>query len=150
MSVLIFGGTKGIGHIIAEHCASNCSGVTIVARNNVDLSVTQRNLTAKKNIVNISADITSELQVDKVFLHHEEAFGGPPKLVINAAAIQGPIGYSWTLPLSEWSETIKVDLTGSFIVSQQAIRHFMKRKSGTIILFSGGGAAYRLCWRAAG
>src|SRR5205085_1953951 len=42
----------------------------------------------------------------------------------------------------EWEATLRVNLIGSFLVTRSAIQGMLPKGSGSIIHFSGGGAAY--------
>ncbi len=142
-SVIIFGGSRGIGRNIAEYLVQNGNEVSISGRDNGMLerfkkSVTQQNL----NINVVKADVVAEKEVIHVFNAHKNKWGKNPDVVINCAAIQGPIGNSWTIPVCKWEESIRINLLGSFIVSKIAVKQMIKSGHGSIIMFSGGGAVY--------
>lgn len=90
----------------------------------------------------VKANITSERDVAGVFKSHKSKWHKNPDVVINCAAVQKPIGNSWSVPLKSWEKTVKINLLGSFIVVRAAVRQMIKKGYGSIIMFSGGGAAY--------
>ena len=142
-SVIIFGGSRGIGRLIAEHLVQNGNEVSVAGRDNGTLgrfkhAVTKQNL----NINVVKADIVAEKEVIHAFNYHKKEWGKSPDVVINCAAIQGPIGNSWTIPVCKWEEVIRINLLGSFIVSKIAVKQMVKSGYGSIIMFSGGGAVY--------
>lgn len=142
-SIIIFGGSHGIGKVIAEYYISKGLEVSVGSRNLAALDKFRLAIARKKLSVNvIKVDITNERDVARAFKAHEANWGGSPDVVINCAAMQGPIGNSWSVPVRSWEETIKVNLRGSFIVARAAIRHMIKKGYGSVIMFSGGGAAY--------
>jgi 3-oxoacyl-[acyl-carrier protein] reductase len=142
-SIIIFGGSHGIGKAIAEYYISRGLEVSIGSRNLKALDKFRLAIARKKLNVNvIKVDITNAQDVAKAFKTHEADWGRSPDVVINCAAVQGPIGNSWSVPVKSWEETIKLNLCGSFIVARAAIEQMIKKGYGSIILFSGGGAAY--------
>jgi 3-oxoacyl-[acyl-carrier protein] reductase len=142
-SIIIFGGTRGIGKVIAEYYIGKKLEVSVCSRNVKALDKFRLAMARKKLSVHvIKVDITNAQDVARAFKAHVAKWGKSPDVVINCAAIQGPIGNSWSVPARRWEETIKVNLCGSFIVARAAIRQMIKNGYGSVILFSGGGAAY--------
>jgi len=142
-SIIIFGGSRGIGNVIAEYLISKGHEVSIASRNSKNLDNFKQGIARQKLYVNvIRADITNKRDVARAFKSHEAQWGRIPNVVINCAAVQGPIGNSWVIPVKSWEETVKVNLLGSFFVVRAAIRQMIKTGYGSIVMFSGGGAAY--------
>lgn len=142
-SVLIFGGTRGIGRMLSEHYIKHKNNVTVVARSSNDLDDLQNKLKYPGQKINtVVADIDNEEQIANSFACHLKMFNNPPEIVINAAAIQGPIGPTWEISSEQWEKTLKINLTGSFLVAKAAINLMIPEGRGTVILFSGGGAAF--------
>ena len=125
--MIIFGGTKGIGSMLAAHYKDQCA-LSVVGRS------PQRHA--------IKADVSKESSVDAAFEAHRKRWGKDPQVVVNCAAVLGPVGNSWQVPVKEVEETLKINLLGSFIVARAALKRMVRAKGGSIIMFSGGGAAY--------
>ena len=69
-------------------------------------------------------------------------FGSPVQVLVCAAAIQGPIGpFVDTVPKS-WSEIVRTNLCGVMNACRAVLPHMIERRSGKIIVISGGGAAH--------
>lgn len=142
-SVLIFGGTRGIGRMLSEQYIKHKNNVTVVARSSNDLDDMQNKLKYTGQKINtVVANIDNEEQVANSFACHLKMFNSSPAIVINAAAIQGPIGPTWEISSEQWEKTLKTNLTGSFLVVKAAINVMIPEGRGTVILFSGGGAAF--------
>ncbi len=142
-SIIVFGGTRGIGKIIAEYLITERHVVTVASRNPKSLGKFLNDIAKKKLRANaIQVNITNEQDVTKAFKSHEAKWHSSPDVVINCAGVQGPIGSSWVVPVKNWEETIKINLIGAYIVAKTAIQRMMKKGYGSIIMFSGGGAAY--------
>jgi NAD(P)-dependent dehydrogenase (short-subunit alcohol dehydrogenase family) len=66
-------------------------------------------------------------------------FGGVDVLVCNAG-VYGPKGPIERVDWHEWAQAINVNLCGAVLCCRAVLPHFRARKSGKIILLSGGGA----------
>src|ERR1019366_4383928 len=58
----------------------------------------------------------------------------------NNAGIYGPIGPTDEISLNEWTQAWQVNVTGTLLVCQHAIRAMKRLQAGKIITISGGGA----------
>jgi NAD(P)-dependent dehydrogenase (short-subunit alcohol dehydrogenase family) len=142
-SIIIFGGSRGIGKIIAEHFIVSKHEVTIVGRDLKTLQTFQQDIAAKEYNVNfVKADIINGRDVAGVFRSHNDKWHHNPDVVINCAADQGPIGKSWLVPVKNWENTININLIGAYNVARAAVNFMIKKGYGSIIMFSGGGAVY--------
>ena len=132
-TMIIFGGTEGIGYMLATYYSQNEFNVSVVGRH-----LKCEGLKDKINF--IKADVSKENDVNKAFDLHLKLLGRNPDVVINCAGIQGPIGNSWEIAVKEIEETLEINLLGAFIVSQAAIKRMIKVGFGSIVMFSGGGS----------
>jgi len=142
-SIIIFGGSRGIGKIIAEYLISGGHEVSVASRNYQTLHKFKKDISTRNLLVHVvAADITCQKDVTKVFQSHIRKWHKIPDAVINCAAIQGPIGLSWNIHVKKWEATVRTNLLGSFIVAKVAINQMIKQGHGSIIMFSGGGSVY--------
>lgn len=65
---------------------------------------------------------------------------GPVDVLINNAAILGPVGSLEDNPLSGWNETLTVNLIGPMTLMQAVLPGMKTRRKGKIINIAGGGA----------
>ena len=159
-SAIIFGGSGGIGRVVADFFVSAGYGVTIAARSRdqVENAVQGLGRTAQttiehegagrasggavlSNVRGQVADVTSFESVDRVIGEHEQYFGGLD-VIVNAAALQGPIGPLWKIEPDKWCEAVAANLNGVFHVCRAGLCRMFKAQRGVLIMFSGGGAAY--------
>jgi len=61
-------------------------------------------------------------------------------VLVNNAAIQGPVGPSWENSWDEWQATLQVDLLAPIALCRLAVPWMAERGHGKIINLSGGGA----------
>jgi NAD(P)-dependent dehydrogenase (short-subunit alcohol dehydrogenase family) len=137
---LITGGGGGIGGAIAEGLARAGARICIVDFSQADLD--RRVSTLKQEeaeAIGVQADVGSKDDVERVFEKTAETFGEVDVLV-NAAGIQGPIGFLAENSIDDWKRTIEINLLGTYLCMRRALPSMVKNKSGKIINFSGGGA----------
>jgi NAD(P)-dependent dehydrogenase (short-subunit alcohol dehydrogenase family) len=151
-SAIVFGGSRGIGRTVTDFFVSAGYGVTIAARNAPLVEETVKKLNDchvsqwpprndKPAVQGCVADIRSYDNVKTATSTHLKKYGSLDAL-INATGVQEPIGFSWQNDPVAWCNNTLTDLVGSFHVCRVALPHMIERGHGTIILFSGGGAAY--------
>jgi len=140
-SVIIFGGSRGIGLTVADLFVRSGFHITIAARTQDQVDRTVKELSAKGEVQGYVADVSLFGGVKAAIDTHLKVFGCLD-VVINAAAMQGPIGPLWQNNPLSWKDAILVNLVGGFHVCNAALSFMLQNGYGTIILFSGGGAAY--------
>ncbi len=62
-------------------------------------------------------------------------------IVVNAAGVYGPIGPIAEIDLEEWEKALRTNLIGTLTVCREVLPSMIERRRGSIINFSGGGAA---------
>jgi NAD(P)-dependent dehydrogenase (short-subunit alcohol dehydrogenase family) len=71
--------------------------------------------------------------VKELFDRTLEAFG-TVDILVNNAAIVGPVGFIWELEdVAGWEETLRVNLTGPWLCSREAARIMIPKRYGKII-----------------
>lgn len=119
---LVTGGTRGIGRAITDALAASGARVAANYRGNNDAADVFARELGERNFEHmmLRADITQERAVGTMMKRLEESWGGLDLVVLNAGIWErGPIG---TMTLADWRETININLTGAFIVVNEAMR----------------------------
>jgi len=80
----------------------------------------------------VQADVSNEDQVKQMFARTIEAFGRLD-ILVNNAGIQQPCP-SHELESADFDRVIAVNLRGPFLCSREAIRHFLSRPGGGVIV----------------
>ena len=134
---LITGGARGIGKSIVLNMARNNYDIII----NYNQSHEAANELAKEvnNISDskvkvIQADVSEELEVQKMFLEISNEFSGVDVLIKNAGITKD--GLSMRMKTEDWDSVINTNLRGSYLCSQNAIKSMMSNRWGRIINIS--------------
>ncbi len=141
-NVLITGASSGIGQAIAVRFAKEGANVAINFRNGPDQAAATELLVKKASrdagrngsskVVTIQADVSREDDVATMFRKVVELFGSLDVLV-NNAGIQKPTP-SHEIDIADFDRVLNVNLRGAFLCSREAIRHFLGRRAGGVIL----------------
>jgi len=89
-------------------------------------------------LVGLPCDIADPAGVAALFARAAQL--GPLHAVVNNAGIYGPIGPTADLALADWNQAWSVNVTGTLLVCQHAVRAMKPQGAGKIITISGGGA----------
>lgn len=140
-NVLITGASSGIGQAIAIRFAQEGANIAINYRRGAEQAENTRKLAREaraaaslnggKEIV-VQADVSEEDQVKAMFNQAIEAFGSLDVLV-NNAGIQKPCP-SHELEAGDFDRILSVNVRGPFLCAREAIRHFLSRGKGGVIL----------------
>ncbi len=128
---LVTGAARGIGQAIANTLADNGARV---AYTDIDVEAVHTAAGYASNSIALEMDIQSETQVDAVVGQVLAECGRIDILVNNAGinTIQHRVNID-QFPLDEWERIVKVDLTGTYLVSKAVSRPMIRQKSGRII-----------------
>jgi 3-oxoacyl-[acyl-carrier protein] reductase len=141
-NTLITGGSQGFGRHIVEAFLAEGANVIFCARTASDVEQTQTSLTARlqpgQQLAGVTCDIADPASVAALFTRAAQL--GPLHAVVNNAGIYGPIGPTEEVSLDDWTQAWQVNVTGTLLVCQHAVRAMKPQHSGKIINISGGGA----------
>ncbi len=140
--VLITGAGRGIGKRLALGFAAAGAHVGLLARSKAELDLAKLEIEhAGGGALRFRADVRDFEQicaaVDRMRVHF-----GSLDILIAAAGSQGPIGPLVNVKPSEFADTVEINLMGVLHACQAVLPHMIERRSGKIIVLSGGGAAY--------
>ncbi|HZT33346.1 MAG TPA: SDR family oxidoreductase [Bryobacteraceae bacterium] len=140
--VLITGAGRGIGKRLALGFASAGYRVGLLARSQPELDLARLEIEhGGGTALAIRADVRDYEQVSRAVECLRQAFGGVDVLIA-AAAVQGPIGPLWENDPRLWAEAIQANLVGVMHACHAVLPQMIARRSGKIVVLSGGGSAY--------
>lgn len=135
--VLVTGSSRGIGKAIVSEFASKGYDVVInYVNSSKEAEDLRDNLVSKYGIraLAIKADVSNENEVLEMVDSIIKEFGKIDVLVNNAGIV---IDKEFDLrTVSDWKDTLSVNLIGPFLVSRVVGREMLKKKSGKIINIS--------------
>ncbi|HEU0299309.1 MAG TPA: SDR family oxidoreductase [Longimicrobium sp.] len=130
---VVTGGGRGIGAAIAEALAAAGADVALLGRHREALEFRAEALSAAHHTIvkYMACDVADEASVAKAFAALRDAFGDPHVLVNNA-------GQSAGVPFTEttretWDRMIAVNLTGTFLCTQQVLPAMLHAGWGRIV-----------------
>ena len=130
---IITGGGRGLGRSVALAFGKEGAKVVVAARTQQEIEhVAEELRSLRKDAIAIPTDVSSEDQVSQMVKKALEAYGTIDILVNNAGA-RGPIAPIHEIPLAEWEQTLRVNLTAAFLCTKAVIPVMMKKKEGKIL-----------------
>ena len=141
-NTLITGGSQGLGRHLVEAFLAEGANVAFCARTAADVSATEASLRPSlrpsQQLAGLACDVSDPASVAALFACAARI--GPLHAVVNNAGIYGPMGPTEEVALADWNQAWAVNVTGTLLVCQQAVRAMKPLGSGKIINISGGGA----------
>lgn len=127
---VVTGAGTGIGRAVARQLASDGFELALAGRRAEPLAETATLVEAARpgsRPICVPTDVTDDASVRALFAAVEDAFGRVDVLFNNAGSGAPPVPFE-DLTLAQWQAVVDVNLTGSFLCAQAAIR-LMKRQS---------------------
>jgi 3-oxoacyl-[acyl-carrier protein] reductase len=141
-SVLITGAGRGIGKRLALGFAAEGAKVGLLARSHAEIDLAKLEIEQAEGIAMcLRADVRNVDELAHGVDRMREKFGSVD-ILIAAAGVQGPIGPFLTIKPKAWNETIETNLLGTVNACRAVLPGMIEKRSGKIILLSGGGSAY--------
>jgi NAD(P)-dependent dehydrogenase (short-subunit alcohol dehydrogenase family) len=141
MLALVTGASRGLGKLCAQELAKASADLLLVARDRTRLCDAAAAITAREPGVRVEtlccdlADPTAPQRVQDA----ADALGGAD-ILVNNAAIQGPIGRAWEIPWPEFERAIRLDFCVPVALCRALVPGMKAKGRGWIVNISGGGA----------
>lgn len=140
---IVTGGGRGLGRLLAQTLATAGASVAVTARSEDQLAETVASIRqAGGAAIALPADASNVEAVDSLVSEVERRFGRVDVLV-NNAALPGPIGAVWEVDAAAWWETFTVNLQGLFAFTRAVLPGMIGRESGRIINMASNAGAFR-------
>ena len=132
-SVLIFGGSRGIGAATALYFAEKGYKVAITYNNSgYAAKIMQQNITANGGeFIVIPCDVTSSVQVDSAIKQAVSAFGRLDAVINNAGIAEQKLITDVTD--TDWQKMLNTNLSGVFYACSSAAKVMVNQKNGSIV-----------------
>lgn len=126
-AAIVTGAGTGIGEAVARRLGADGYGVTLVGRRVQPLEAVAADLDAA---VVVSADVGAQDEAERVVAAAVERFGAVDVLVNNAGV--GDSGPALEETPETWDETLRINLTGAFLMARAALPQLIERR-GSIV-----------------
>lgn len=133
---MVTGAAAGIGAAIAKRLVHAGAVVVVTDRNGERLRDAATALAAEggsDQTLAVAMDVSDEDQVIQAFETTVRTFGGLDILVSNAGT--APTGRLTEISLAEWEASLRVNVTGHFLVARQALRLMSYQGLGGNVVF---------------
>jgi 3-oxoacyl-[acyl-carrier protein] reductase len=138
---LITGATRGLGDVLTRAFWEAGANLILVARRALDLDRLINSLgeRAGQEVTALPADLADPAAGPRI-VGLIQAKISRLDVLINNAAVQGPVGPLWENDWNEWLKTFQVDLLSPIAMCKSVAPWMIERGGGSIINVSGGGA----------
>jgi NAD(P)-dependent dehydrogenase (short-subunit alcohol dehydrogenase family) len=131
-TVIITGGSKGLGFAIAERMLAEGASVLITARSRHPLDDAVARLeVGHRDVFGIAGDVADESVLDDIVTQALDRWGKIDVLV-NNAGVDDEASFL-EIDKARWQYVLDVDLTAPFFLSQLVARHMVKDGGGSIV-----------------
>ena len=132
---IITGAAGGVGKATAKRLASEGGKVVLIGRNRMSLDKVADEISEKKNVLAIKADLTREADVIGAAEQTISKFEKVDILVNSAGIINDPTPFH-LMTEEQWSILISTNLLGTFRMTKAVLPFMLNHKRGSIINIS--------------
>src|SRR5438045_2283106 len=130
--VLVTGASGGIGSACARAFAAE--GAHVVVHYHRGKERAEAVAADLDGAIVLGADLTVEGEVDALFARAVEQLGGVDVCVANAGVWPKPDEGVWQISLERWEETLRANLTATFLTARAFLRAVERSGHGNLVL----------------
>lgn len=140
---VITGGAGGIGRLVARYFLDEGASTVVADIDRRALAVVSKEFAGvyRGKFAAVKTDVTRKADVARLAVAVRKKFG-PADILVNASAVQKPIGPVKDTDERAWQSTLVTNVMGTVICCKHFLPSMISRRSGKIINFSGGGATF--------
>jgi NAD(P)-dependent dehydrogenase (short-subunit alcohol dehydrogenase family) len=141
MLAVVTGASRGLGRLCARELAAHGADLLLIARDLTALGDVAGEITAQYPGCTVTT-LGCDLGLPEAPRHVREAAEqlGPVDILVNNAAVQGPIGPASEVPWREFEEALRLDFLVPVAMCRALIPSMKAAGQGWIVNISGGGA----------
>jgi NAD(P)-dependent dehydrogenase (short-subunit alcohol dehydrogenase family) len=119
---VVTGAGRGIGRAIALRLAAAGAVVVLAGRDRSALQGTADALGGAGRGLVVPTDVTSP-----------DSVAARVDVLVNNSGVGGPAGPLWEVPVGDWEDTLRVNLTGSFLACRAFLPAMVGQRSGSVV-----------------
>jgi NAD(P)-dependent dehydrogenase (short-subunit alcohol dehydrogenase family) len=137
---VVTGATRGLGRYAAGVLAAGGSAVAVCARHEEEARAVAVELAEEHGVDSLGAavDVADPAQAAG-FVAEVEASLGPISVLVNNAAVLGPVGRIDEIDLAAWEVAVRIDLVGVAAMTAAVVPSMRRAGGGRIVNLAGGG-----------
>jgi NAD(P)-dependent dehydrogenase (short-subunit alcohol dehydrogenase family) len=136
-SVLITGGSRGLGLVMARELAAEGAKLTITARDEAELQRAVEDIRTREpfaEVASVVTDVRKRYEAERAVAQAVERFGSIDVLINNAGIIQvGPIDH---MKLGDYEDAMNTHFWGPLYMMLAALPHMRRQSAGRIVNIS--------------
>jgi NAD(P)-dependent dehydrogenase (short-subunit alcohol dehydrogenase family) len=143
-NILLTGASRGLGAQVARAAWRRGASLLLTARSETALAQLRAELLSVARPGQTAEIFKADLanpQAPQLILSRARSVWDRVDVLINNAALPGPIGKAWENPWDEWQMTLQVNLLAPVALCRAVVLRMVEAGQGKIINLSGGGAA---------
>jgi NAD(P)-dependent dehydrogenase (short-subunit alcohol dehydrogenase family) len=133
-SVVITGGSRGLGLVIARELADEGARLTLLARDEEELARAADDLRTRQpfaDVATVAADVRRRYDAERAIAQTLERFGSIDVLINNAGVIQvGPLDH---MKLGDYEDAMNTHFWGPLYMVMAALPHMRRQGEGRIV-----------------
>ncbi len=133
---LITGSTRGIGMAIAMYLAKAGASVIITGRDEGRAKEVAQHISSEFGVEALGVGMNMEdmRSIEEAYRRVEAQWGGVDVLINNAGITRDKLFLR--MSLEDWEQVLKVNLTGTFLITSLAVKGMLKNRWGRIVNIS--------------
>jgi NAD(P)-dependent dehydrogenase (short-subunit alcohol dehydrogenase family) len=136
-TVMITGGSRGLGLVLARELAREGANLVLVARDAEELQRAAADIRARRppaRVLVVAADVRRQAEAERMIVAAVDHFGGIDVLINNAGVIQvGPIDH---LELADYEDAMRTHFWGPLYAMQAVLPYMRQQGAGRIVNIS--------------
>jgi NAD(P)-dependent dehydrogenase (short-subunit alcohol dehydrogenase family) len=136
-SVVITGGSRGLGLVMARELADEGARLTLIARDEIELARAADDIRTRQpfaEVLTVAADVRKRYDAERAIAQVFDRFGHVDVLINNAGVIQvGPVDH---MKLSDYDDAMNTHFWGPLFMTMAALPHMRRQGAGRIVNIS--------------
>jgi NAD(P)-dependent dehydrogenase (short-subunit alcohol dehydrogenase family) len=133
-SVVVTGGSRGLGLVLARELADEGARLTLIARDEDELARAADDIRSRQpfaDVLTVTADVRRRVEANHAIAQAVEAYGRVDVLINNAGIIQvGPIEH---MQLADFEDAMQTHFWGPLYLILSALPHMRRQGEGRIV-----------------